>query len=178
MECHEDALFLKPFVDLLKSINITLDTIDTYCVYTRLKIFDNSEVISVNYLEYELKNLENGNEILDSNTSNNYNANNDTNNKFVDVKVEEGKNDKNKKTNNLEKNNANNIKISIDNEANTGENKNYKDQIALIETDSEKESLEEFEDSDSKLDSSSNNENKQNCIYLIYLLFIFYKFYS
>ena len=70
MECHEDALFLKPFVDSLKKININLDTIDTYCVYTRLKIFENTEIISVNYLEYELKNLENGNEITESNSTN------------------------------------------------------------------------------------------------------------
>ncbi len=160
MECHEDAIFLKPFVELLKTINIEMDTIDIYCIYTRLKIVDDSEAISVNYLEYELKNIENGNEIIESNatTQNNFIINNEANSKSIDVKIDD------KVVNNY-KSNANNIKININNEHNTCENKNVKDQVAVLETDSDKGSFQESEDSDSKSDSASSDDNKENCNY-------------
>lgn len=66
MEYNEDAIFLKPLIDMLKAINISLDTVDIYCVYTRLKIVENSEAVSINILEKELNNLDQFNEILDS----------------------------------------------------------------------------------------------------------------
>jgi len=165
IECNEDAIFLNSFVELLKTVNINMDTIDMYCVYTRLKIVDNSEAISVNYLEYELKNIEDGNAIGEANTSsNNFMMSNDTNSKSVDVKMDEGINEINKM-----QNPKNNMKISIDNQDNSLNNKKYKGEIALIESESEKGSLAEFEDSDSKSESSSSNDNKENCIKIINL---------
>lgn len=160
IECNEDAIFLNSFVELLKTVNINMDTIDMYCVYTRLKIVDNSEAISVNYLEYELKNLEDGNAIGEANlSSHNFMMSNETKSKSIDVKIDEGINETNKI-----QNPKNNIKISIENEENSVNNEKYKGEIALIESESEKGSLAEFEDSDSKSESSSSNDNKENCI--------------
>jgi hypothetical protein len=53
----DDALYLKSFVAELKKINLELDTIDIYCIYTKLKIVDEFEAISVNVLEDELRRL-------------------------------------------------------------------------------------------------------------------------
>lgn len=169
IECHEDAIFLKTFVEQLKSINVSLDTIDMYCIFTRLKIVDDSEAISVNYLEYELKNLENGNEITDAdNSSNNFIANNETNNKYTDVKIDEVKAAKvanNIEINKIQEKDSNDFNINIEN--NKDAKGHIKNEIPLNDSESDKESLEEFDETDSKIESSSKN----NCKYKINYLF-------
>lgn len=116
-----------------------MDTIDIYCVFTKLKLVDDYEAISVNYLEYELKNLENGNDISDGNITHN-----DINNNFRNSqKFEERKNE------------------SIFNEKKVKENdtKKNKGEIKLIESDSDEESFDNLDDSDSKIDSEPNDKN-------------------
>mgnify|MGYP003422824054 CR=1 FL=1 len=43
----------------LKKLEIELDTIDIYCIYTKLKIIDDFEAISINTLENLLININN-----------------------------------------------------------------------------------------------------------------------
>ena len=152
-EFNEDAIFLKPFIDMLKSINISLDTVDIYCVYTRLKIVENSEAISINHLENELNNLENGNEIMDSLSSNlNNNHGNDSNDKSksIDAKLD----NKNIRTNSQE--NISNINVQ---NKDTESKKNYKNEIALNDSGSD---VEDFDDSDSKIEYESSNEKPES----------------
>ena len=160
IECKEDAIFLSSFVELLRTIQINIDTIDSYCIYMRLKIIENFEAISINYLEHELKNFaSNGNEIDEINTSNNNLNNYETNSKTVD-KLEETKNgNKNK----LQEQKYINDQKSPLNEDNSSKNNNkIEKQMALIETDSEKESQDDYEESESKIESYSSEDGKSN----------------
>ena len=51
IEYAEDAILLKNLVSEFEKIEIKLDTIDMYCIFTKLKILDEYEAISVNILE-------------------------------------------------------------------------------------------------------------------------------
>jgi len=57
MNINEDCLELKVFVAELRNMNIESDTIDIYCIYTKLKIIDDFEAISIRTLEDEIKML-------------------------------------------------------------------------------------------------------------------------
>jgi len=162
IDCNEDAIFLSSFVELLKTINIDMDTIDSYCIYMRLKIVENFEAISLNNLEQELNNFGKGNEIAETNSSNDNFKKNETNSKSVDVKQEDIKNEtKNFITN--QKNSSENHNLSLKNEDLSNlDNKKFKEQLVLIETESEKESIDDLDDSDSKLDSISSGDRKNN----------------
>jgi len=152
MECNEDAIFLKPLIDMLKSINIDLDTVDIYCVYTRLKIVENSEAISINILEKELDSLDKCNEIMDSLSSNVNNLpvnNSNDKSKSIDGKL----NNVNIRTNSQEEN-ISNEDINKNKDA---ESKKYqKNEIALIE-DSQSDPV-DFDDSDSKIEYESSED--------------------
>lgn len=164
MECNEDAIFLKPLIDMLKSINIELDTVDIYCIYTRLKIMENSEAISINLLEKELKNMENNNDIMDSLSSNNENTNPNNNNlpnndsndksKSIDGKLNVLNNRTNSNDNisNINLNNLNPVR-DISEEK---EKKTYKNEIAIID-DSESDPV-DFDDTDSKIEYESSKK--------------------
>lgn len=150
MECNEDAIFLKPFIDMLKTIEISLDTVDIYCVYTRLKIVENSEAISINQLEKELKSIEQYNEILDSLSSNNVNQNQ---NSSKESKSIEQKLNNNRLT-------SQESKISNQNKE-TESKKNFKNEIAVIDDESDSDPV-EFDDSDSKIEYESSNEKAES----------------
>jgi hypothetical protein len=128
----------------------------------RLKIVENFEAISLNYLEQELNNFGKGNEIAETNSSNDNCKKNETNSKSVDVKLIDIKNE----TKNLptyQKNSSENHNLSLKNEdLSNQDNKKFKEQLVLIETESEKESIDDLDDSDSKLDSISSGDRKNN----------------
>lgn len=157
IECNEEAIFLSSFVDLLKTININLDTIDSYCIYMRLKIIENFEAISLNYLEHELKNIANGNEIDETNNSKRK-IKNENNNKSNNCKSKEPTNENKEKIQDQMFNLNKNIKQDNHNP----KTNNIKEQLALIDTESENESLEEFDDSGSKIESHSGEEGNIN----------------
>lgn len=50
----DDALYLKDFINALKKVNIDLDTIDIYCLYTKFKFIDDFEAINLNQLEQDV----------------------------------------------------------------------------------------------------------------------------
>lgn len=187
MECNEDAIFLKPFMDMLKAIEINLDTVDIYCVYTRLKIMENSEAISIDLLERELKSIENCGEIMDS-LSSNFNYQNDKN-KSIDINIE-GKltNSNNNNQNNFNRTNSisqsqannnntvtaseninNNLNLNINENLNNEketESKKNKNEIAVIDdTDSDPV---DFDDSDSKIEYESSNDKDGSKIFLVF----------
>lgn len=161
IESNEDAILLTSFVDFLKTKNINLDTIDSYCLYMRLKIIENFEAISFNFLEHELKNIGNGNEMSATNTSKNNLNEKEIDNKSVDAKIEDSdvENENFKKKEKHEYSNKSNIDFEDRNN-----NNNIKEQLALIDSDSEKESMGQFEQSESKIDSNSSDMEKNEGI--------------
>ena len=55
-----EVVFIEPFVNRMKEIGIELnDEIKIYCLYSRYKLSDEYEIISVNLLEKELENFKN-----------------------------------------------------------------------------------------------------------------------
>lgn len=161
IECDEDAIFLSSFIEILKTINIHLDSIDSYCIYIRLKIVENFEAISFNFLEEELRNLETGNDIDQANLSKSGQERIENNNKIVDVKLDLSKNENTEKIDKdkMNENSGKKFTSSLNEEIPSNDNKNQKG-TGLIETDSEKESLDESDESDSKSDSNSSSEGK------------------
>ena len=83
-----EVVFIEPFVNRMKEIGIELnDEIKIYCLYSRYKLSDEYEIISVNLLEKELENFKNSkinysNEInaISSGIGNNINNINNINN--------------------------------------------------------------------------------------------------
>lgn len=53
---YYDAITLRDFVQILRTIGISLDTIDTYCIFTKLKHNDDYETIDVSKLLDEMLN--------------------------------------------------------------------------------------------------------------------------
>jgi hypothetical protein len=56
MDENFEAIPLKDFISILQQINITLDTIDIYCIFTKLKYSDEYEAIDLNKLIEEMFN--------------------------------------------------------------------------------------------------------------------------
>ena len=55
-----EVVFIEPFVNRMKEIGIELnDEIKIYCLFSRYKLSDEYEIISVNLLEKELENFKN-----------------------------------------------------------------------------------------------------------------------
>jgi len=187
LEYNEDAIFLKPLIDMLKSINISLDTVDIYCVYTRLKIVENSEAVSINILEKEINNLDQFNEILDSVATNvnniqgndidNYNLNanfNDSNDKqkskdgIVNLNANSNANlnKLNNRSNSVDKN-SNNIIINSNLDINLNRNKNDNENNININNNNQKNEIKLIEDSESDPidfdDSDSKIEYDKEC---------------
>ena len=55
-----EVVFIEPFVNKMKEIGIELnDEIKIYCLFSRYKLSDEYEIISVNLLEKELENFKN-----------------------------------------------------------------------------------------------------------------------
>ena len=55
-----EIVFIEPFVNRMKEIGIKINSdIEVFCIYSRYKISDEFEVISVNLLEKELENFKN-----------------------------------------------------------------------------------------------------------------------
>ena len=53
-----EVVFIEPFVNKMKEIGITLSSeVEIYCIFSRYKLSDDYEIISVNLLEKELENL-------------------------------------------------------------------------------------------------------------------------
>ena len=53
-----EVVFIEPFVNKMKEIGITLASeVEIYCLFSRYKLSDDYEIISVNLLEKELENL-------------------------------------------------------------------------------------------------------------------------
>ena len=52
---NEDVIHLKDFLDTLNSIDINLVDIDVYCIYTKLKLIDDYDFMSIRMLEEELQ---------------------------------------------------------------------------------------------------------------------------
>ena len=69
-----EVVFIEPFVNKMKEIGINLNSeIEIYCLFSRYKLSDDYEIISVNLLEKELENFKSYN--LQSNEINNINSN-------------------------------------------------------------------------------------------------------
>ena len=55
-----EIVFIEPFINRMKEIGIKINgDIDIFCLYSRYKLSDEYEVISVNLLEKELENFAN-----------------------------------------------------------------------------------------------------------------------
>ena len=54
---NEQAIHLKDFIDCLNRININLVDIDLYCIYTKLKLVEEYDFVSIKLLEEELSNF-------------------------------------------------------------------------------------------------------------------------
>ena len=53
-----EVVFIEPFVNKMREIGISLNSeIEIYCLFSRYKLTDDYEIISVNYLEKELENF-------------------------------------------------------------------------------------------------------------------------
>ena len=66
-----EIVFIEPFINRMKEIGIKINgDIDIFCLYSRYKLSDEYEVISVNLLEKELKNFKNFNKNIKVNSEN------------------------------------------------------------------------------------------------------------
>ena len=66
-----EIVFIEPFINRMKEIGIKINgDIDIFCLYSRYKLSDEYEVISVNLLEKELENFTNFNKNIKANSEN------------------------------------------------------------------------------------------------------------
>ena len=66
-----EIVFIEPFINRMKEIGIKINgDIDIFCLYSRYKLSDEYEVISVNLLEKELENFKNFNKNIKVNSEN------------------------------------------------------------------------------------------------------------
>ena len=70
-----EVVFIEPFVNKMKEIGITLSSeVEIYCIFSRYKLSDDYEIISVNLLEKELENFRESRIVNYNNGGNNINA--------------------------------------------------------------------------------------------------------
>ena len=78
-----EIVFIEPFINRMKEIGIKINgDVEIFCLYSRYKLSDEYEVISVNLLEKELENFANSNK-------NNSKTNTENKNKLMEKVQEE-----------------------------------------------------------------------------------------